>query len=62
LKFVENPLIDNKEILKAGKDFSNSVLSVPIRIFKTPLESDGQQARKEMVRHVERVSNELMAV
>lgn len=62
IDFVENLLIDTKEILQPGDDFSQRVQSAHKRIYKALLERDGQRAREEMVKHVEQVSNDLMAI
>ena len=62
IDFIENLLIDTKEILQPGDDFSQRVQTAHKRIYKALLERDGQKARKEMVKHVEQVSNDLMAI
>ncbi len=62
IDFVENLLIDTKEILQPGDDFSQRVQTAHKRIYKALLERDGQKARKEMVKHVEQVSNDLVAI
>jgi len=62
IDFVENLLIDTKEILQPDDDFSKRVQFAHKRIYKALLERDGQRAREEMVKHVEQVSNDLMAI
>jgi GntR family transcriptional repressor for pyruvate dehydrogenase complex len=62
IDFVENLLIDTKEILQPDDDFSKRVQCAHQRIYKSLLERDGQKAREEMVKHVEQVSNDLMAI
>jgi hypothetical protein len=62
LEFVENLLIDKKETLKIGKEFSNSFLTAPKHVFMASLKIDGQTAREKLVKYIERVSNDLMAV
>jgi GntR family transcriptional repressor for pyruvate dehydrogenase complex len=62
IDFVENLLIDTKEILQPGDDFSQRVQTAHKSIYKALLERDGQKAREEMFKHVEQVSNDLMAI
>ena len=62
LDFVENLLIDTKEILQPGKDFSKKVLNAHKRIHKALLERDGKKAREEMIRHVKEVEADLIAI
>ena len=60
LDFVENPLLDTKEILQPGKGFSKKVLNAHKLIYKSLLEGNAKKAREEMVKHVEEVANDLM--
>jgi GntR family transcriptional repressor for pyruvate dehydrogenase complex len=62
LDFVENLLIDTKEILKPDKEFSRRVLNAHKRIYKALLERNPQKARKEMIKHVQEVAKDLMAL
>ena len=62
IDFVENLLMDTKEILQPGEEFSQRVQAAHKRIYNALLVGDGQKAREAMVNHVEQVSNELMAI
>lgn len=62
IDFVENLLIDTKELLQPGDDFSRRVQSAHERIYEALFKRDGQKAREEMVKHVEQVSKDLMAI
>lgn len=62
LDFVENLLIDTKEILKPSKEFSQKVQKAHRRIYKALLERDGKKARAEMVKHVREVEQDLVAL
>jgi len=62
LDFVENLLIDTKEILQPGKEFSKRVLSAHKRIYKALLERNGEKARAEMIKHVREVEEDLVAL
>jgi len=62
LDFVENLLIDAKEVLKPGKDFSNKVLRAHKSIYRALLEGDSEKAKKEMVKHVREVEIDLLAL
>jgi GntR family transcriptional repressor for pyruvate dehydrogenase complex len=62
LDFVENLLIDTKEILQPGKDFSQRVLNAHKRIYKALLERDPAKARDEMIRHVKEVERDLIVL
>jgi len=62
LDFVENLLIDTKEILKPGKEFSRRVLAAHQRIYEALVERDGKRARQEMIEHVVQVSEDLIAI
>jgi GntR family transcriptional repressor for pyruvate dehydrogenase complex len=62
IDFVENLLLDVKEILQPGKAFSRKVLKAHKLIHKSLSERDPEKARKEMIKHIEEVANELMAL
>jgi len=62
LDFVENLLIDTKEILQPGKEFSQKVLNAHKRIYKALLERDPKKAREEMIKHVREVEKDLLAL
>jgi GntR family transcriptional repressor for pyruvate dehydrogenase complex len=62
LDFVENLLIDTKEILQPGKEFSQKVLNAHKRIYKALLEKDPKKAREEMIKHVREVAKDLMTL
>jgi len=61
LDFVENLLIDTKEILKPGKDFSWKVLRAHKRIYKGLLERNVKKVHEEMVKHIREVEKDLLA-
>jgi len=60
LDFVENLLIDTKEILQPSKEFSKRVLKAHQRIYKAFLKRDPEKARREMIKHVRKVAEDLM--
>ncbi len=62
LDFVENLLIDTKEILQPGKEFSQRVLNAHKRIYKALRERDPKKVREEMIKHVREVEKDLMAL
>ena len=62
LDFVENLLIDTKEILQPGKEFSQKVLNAHNRIYKALLEREPKKAREEMIKHVREVEKDLLAL
>ena len=62
LDFVENLLIDTKEILQPDKEFSQRVLSAHKRIYKALCEKNPKKAREEMVKHVQEVAKDLMTL
>jgi GntR family transcriptional repressor for pyruvate dehydrogenase complex len=62
LDFVENLLIDTKEILQPGKGFSQKVLNAHKRIYKALLERDPKKACEEMIKHVREVEKDLIAL
>jgi len=62
LDFVENLLIDTKEILQPGKEFSQRVLSAHNRIYKALLEKNAKKTREEMIKHVKEVEKDLIAI
>ena len=61
LDFVENLLIDTKDILKPGKGFSGKVLRAHKRIYNALLERDVKKVHEEMVRHIREVEKDLLA-
>jgi GntR family transcriptional repressor for pyruvate dehydrogenase complex len=61
LDFVENLLIDTKEILKPGKEFSGKVLRAHRRIYNGLLERNVKKVHEEMVRHIREVEKDLLA-
>lgn len=62
LDFVENLLIDTKEILQPSREFSQKVQKAHRRIYKALLERNGKKARAEMVKHVREVEQDLIAL
>lgn len=62
LDFVENLLIDTKEILQPGKDFSQKVLNAHKRIHRALAERNPKRARAEMIKHVQEVERGLIAI
>ena len=60
LDFVENLLIDTKEILKPGKEFSGKVLRAHKRIYNALLERNVKKVHEEMVRHIREVEKDLV--
>ena len=62
LDFVENLLIDTKEILQPDKEFSKKVLNAHKRIYKALLEKDPKKAREEMIKHVREVAKDLITL
>lgn len=62
LDFVENLLIDTKEILQPGKEFSRKVLNSHKRIYKALLEKNSKKVREEMVKHIKEVEKDLIAI
>jgi len=61
LDFVENLLIDTKEILRPGKEFSGKVLRAHKRIYNALLEKNIEKVHEEMVRHIREVEKDLVA-
>ncbi len=61
LDFVENLLIDTKEILKPGKEFSKKVLRAHKRIYNALLERNVKKVHEEMMRHIREVEKDLLA-
>ncbi len=61
LDFVENLLIDTKEILRPGKEFSGKVLRAHKRIYNGLLERNLKKVHEEMVRHIQEVEKDLLA-
>lgn len=62
LDFVENLLIDTKEILQPGKEFSLKVLNAHKRIYKALLGRDSEKTREEMIKHVREVEKDLIVL
>ncbi len=62
LDFVENLLIDTKEILQPSREFSQKVQKAHRRIYKALLERNRKKARAEMVKHVREVAKDLMTL
>jgi len=62
LDFVENLLIDTKEILQPSREFSQKVQKAHRRIYKALLQRNGKKARAEMVKHVREVEQDLVAL
>ena len=62
LDFVENLLIDTKEILQPSKDFSKKVLKAHKRIYEALCERNPEKAREEMVKHVREVAKDLRSL
>jgi GntR family transcriptional repressor for pyruvate dehydrogenase complex len=62
LDFVENLLIDTKEILKPSKEFSQKVQKAHKRIYNALLRRNAEKAREEMVKHVREVERDLIAI
>lgn len=60
LDFVENLLIDEKAILKPGKEFSIKVLKAHKRIYNRLLERDVKKVHEEMVKHIREVERDLV--
>jgi len=61
LDFVENLLIDTKEILKPGKEFSSKVLRAHKRIYNALLERNIKKVHEEMAKHIREVEKDLLA-
>ena len=61
LDFVENLLIDTKEILKPGKEFSGKVLRAHKRIYQAFLKRNVKKVHEEMVKHIQEVEKDLIA-
>ena len=62
LDFVENLLLDAKEILQPSKEFSKKVLKAHKLIYESLLKRAPEKAREEMVKHVEEVAKDLIAI
>jgi len=62
LDFIENLLIDTKDILQPGKEFSARVQRAHKRIYKALLDRDAKRARSEMVKHVREVERDLLTL
>ncbi len=61
LDFVENLLIDTKEILRPGKEFSRNIFRAHKRINNALLERNVKKVCEEMVRHIREVEKDLLA-
>lgn len=59
LEFVENLLVDAKEVLRPDQEFSRRVLMAHQRIVEALCNKDPKKAREEMARHVEEVETDL---
>jgi GntR family transcriptional regulator, transcriptional repressor for pyruvate dehydrogenase complex len=62
LDFVENLLIDAKEILQPDKEFSQRVLRAHERIHLALAGRNPERAREEMMMHVQDVGRDLLAL
>jgi GntR family transcriptional repressor for pyruvate dehydrogenase complex len=62
LDFVEKLLLDAKEILQPSKEFSKKVLKAHKLIYESLLKRAPEKAREEMVKHVEEVAKDLIAI
>ena len=62
LDFVENLLLDAKEVLQPSKKFSKKVLKAHKLIYESLLKRAPEKAREEMVKHVEEVAKSLIAI
>jgi GntR family transcriptional regulator, transcriptional repressor for pyruvate dehydrogenase complex len=62
LDFVENLLIDTKEILQPGKEFSKKVLLAHKQIYKALLQKNPTKVREEMIKHVCEVEKDLVTL
>jgi GntR family transcriptional repressor for pyruvate dehydrogenase complex len=60
--FVEELLINTKEILQPGPTFSRQVQNAHKRIYRALAEKDAGKARKEMVRHIQEVEKDLLTL
>lgn len=59
LEFVENLLVDAKEVLRPDQEFSRRVLMAHRKIVEALYEKDPERARKEMANHVKEVERDL---
>lgn len=62
LEFVENLLVDAKEVLHPDQEFSKRVLKAHKRIVEALCKKDPEMAREEMARHVKEVENDLSSL
>lgn len=60
LEFVENLLVDAKEVLRPDQEFSRRVLLAHKRIVEALREKDPEKAAEEMARHVKEVGGDLL--
>lgn len=59
--FVENLLVEAKEILRPSKEFSKRVGAAHRRIYQALSGGDGKKAREEMTKHIREVERDLLA-
>lgn len=59
LEFVENLLVDAKEVLRPDEEFSMKVLSAHKRIVEAIAQKNPEEAKKEMAAHVKEVEADL---
>lgn len=62
LDFVENLLLDAKEILSPGRDFSKRVLEAHERIYKALVARNANQARNAIIRDIKEVQETLLRI
>lgn len=60
--FVEDLLVNTKEILQPGPAFSRRVQNAHARIYKALVKKDAEKTRKEMIRHIQEVEKDLLAL
>ena len=60
--FVENLLLDAKEILNPGLDFSEKVLAAHESIYKALVARDANQARNAIIHDVQEVEEALLRI
>ena len=58
----KNLLIDIKEILQPGEEFSRKVLNAHKRLYKALSEKNAKRAHEEMIKHVREVGDDLIAL
>lgn len=62
LHFFEKLLIEAKQVLLPGRDFSRKVLNSQKSINKALLEKNLKEAQKEMIKQVKEVKRDLIAI